>query len=307
MKIVGSIPEEVLKIVHEREEAREKQDFVKADRLRNEIGKLGYEIIDGEDSIEVRKIESNLFPQNSFLVLFGSGEISSVGRSIQDHIFQKLKKDNIKIVIVSTPAGFQPNVETVHEEIADFFNTSLANYHPNVEIVYANIKSDANNRTLIAPIESADYIFMGPGSPTYAVKNLESTLLLKKIIERINSGASLALSSAAVIAVSHFCLPVYEIYKVGEDLHWERGLNLFKDLLRKEVSFIPHFNNNEGGDKNDTSRCFMGEKRFGKLLELLPESENVTGIDEQTSIVINLKTKEEKVMGKGDMSEVIRR
>ena len=35
------------------------------------------------------------------------------------------------------------------------------------------------------------------------------------------------MASAAAIAASAYALPVYEIYKVGEDPHWKPGLDFF--------------------------------------------------------------------------------
>ena len=93
-------------------------------------------------------------------------------------------------------------------------------------------------------------------------------------------------------------LPVYEIYKAGLGLYWEKGLDLFSKYM-EEATVIPHRNNREGGEKLDTSFCFMGKERFGRLVKLLPDGEKVTGIDEQTALIIDLKSKSRKVMGKG--------
>lgn len=50
------IPDHVHKILHEREIAREKQDWHSSDLLRNEIQALGYELKDTDDGQKVRKI-----------------------------------------------------------------------------------------------------------------------------------------------------------------------------------------------------------------------------------------------------------
>jgi len=50
------IPEEVLKLVKEREEARKNKDFKKSDKLRNEINSLGYEIKDNSENYKIEKI-----------------------------------------------------------------------------------------------------------------------------------------------------------------------------------------------------------------------------------------------------------
>lgn len=52
------IPQEVAKLVAERENARAKKDFTKADKLRHEIKKLGYEVEDNSQGYNIRKLSS---------------------------------------------------------------------------------------------------------------------------------------------------------------------------------------------------------------------------------------------------------
>jgi len=126
---------------------------------------------------------------------------------------------------------------------------------------------------------------MGPGSPTYAVRQLRDSLAWNMLIARHRLGATLALASAATIAISACALPVYEIYKVGEELHWKEGLDFF-GLYGLNIVFIPHWNNQEGGANLDTSRCFMGQARFAQLMEMLPIDTTVVGLDEKTALLI---------------------
>jgi len=294
------IPENIKKMLNERRELRARGLFDEADVIRQKIQASGYIIKDHKDKTEVFPIEKNLPPKESFLVLFGSGETSPAAVKIHDYVFQNRGKKNIKIVLISTPAGFQPNVRVVYEEIAQFFIKHLANYHPEVKIIFANTLAEANNPDIINPLDDADYIFTGPGSPTYAVSQLKNSLLYQKIKEKIEKGATLSLASAATIAFSHFALPVYEIYKVGEPLHWIEGLDFYSKFFG-QMTIVPHFNNNEGGKKTDTSRCFMGKERFENLLKLLPGGEKLYGLDENTAAIINLKTKNPLILGKGKL------
>jgi len=296
-------PKEIQKINEQRDELRRDGKYKESDALREKLEHLGYEVIDGEKSSEIIKKDAYSAPKRSFLVLFGSGEIAPSGVRAHERVLEAIGKKDVSIAIISTPAGFQPNVRVVYEEIAQFFEKHLANYHPQLSIVYANTLEDANNLALADMLNTADYIFIGPGSPTYAVNNLKDSLLYKKIAERIEAGASLGLASAAAIAFSRFALPVYEIYKVGTSLHWENGLNFYAQVFR-ELTIIPHFNNNEGGKKNDTSRAWMGKKRFEKMLIQLPSSKEIWGIDEHTAVVIDLETKECRTMGKGKITNI---
>jgi hypothetical protein len=154
---------------------------------------------------------------------------------------------------------------------------------------------------VVAPLLKANYLVLGPGSPTYAAKQLGGSLAWQAILARHRLGAPLILASAAAIAASAHALPVYEIYKVGEELGWKAGLNLLGPFGRK-VAIVPHWNNHEGGEELDTSHSFMGLERFERLLELLPPEVDVVGIDEHTALMLDFATGMAVVFGRGGAS-----
>jgi hypothetical protein len=53
------------------------------------------------------------------------------------------------------------------------------------------------------------------------------------------------------------------------------------------VSFIPHWNNAEGGVDLDTSRCFVGMERFEQWRALTPPENVVVGLDEHSGIIMD--------------------
>jgi hypothetical protein len=91
-----------------------------------------------------------------------------------------------------------------------------------------------------------------------------------------------------MISVGKFALPVYEIFKVGEDVHRVPGLDLFADF-GMDLSFIPHWNNAEGGEDVDTSRCFIGLERFNQWCDDLPADHTTLGLDEHTGLIIDFQ------------------
>jgi hypothetical protein len=103
------------------------------------------------------------------------------------------------------------------------------------------------------------------------------------------------------VSISSLALPVYEIYKVGEELHWKAGLDFFSPYGLSLV-FIPHWNNQDGGLGLDTSRCYMGESRFSELIKLLPEDQILIGIDENTGMVIDFQAGYYHVVGQGNVT-----
>lgn len=302
----SNIPANIVELLAARSDARAARNFALSDQIRDQITALGYVINDKVSGVEVSKIgDSSKPPAKNFLILFGSGEIAPTSVEIYRQTFLQFGKRDIRIVLVTTPAGFQPNVESVYGEIRDFLQSALPDFNLTIELCFANNMSQANDPMVANRVKDADAIFLGPGSPTYAVKQLRSTLLLSNIIEQVKNGSTLVLASAATISFSHHAIPVYEIYKVGEDLHWQAGLDVYTQIWH-DATIIPHFNNREGGVGLDTSHCYIGKDRATKLLAMLPPNTNVIGIDEHTALVIDLATNDQAVKGKGTLTQVLK-
>jgi hypothetical protein len=237
------------------------------------------------------------------IVLFGSGETSASGRAIHDRLMAELTPPII-VAILETPAGFQPNSQHVAQEVGEFITARLRNYEPEVRIIPARKKGSLfspDDPRLLEPMLDANYVFLGPGSPTYAARNLEGTLAFEYLLERHKAGAVLCFASAATLAVGAKVLPVYEIFKAGSDLYWDDGLNVFASF-GLELAIVPHWNNTDGGVHLDTSRCFMGQERLEQLRQLLPASTVLLGIDEHTALILDLQQSRGLVMGKGSVT-----
>ena len=237
------------------------------------------------------------------ILLFGSGETSSSGRKAWELVLRKTAGPP-RLALLETPAGFEPNSSRVIGRVADFINHRLQNFRPQVTVVEARRRGtplSPDDPQVAAPLLEADLIFMGPGSPTYAVRQLSDSLAWQYMLARHRLGAHLVLASAATVAISAYALPVYEIYKVGEDLHWKEGLDLF-GLYGLPLVFIPHWNNSEGGEELDTSRCFMGQMRFAELMRLLPPDLTVVGLDEHTTLVMDVQAGTGQVVGSGGVT-----
>ena len=235
------------------------------------------------------------------IALFGSGETSSQGRKIHDYLMSRLPVP-CQVAILETPAGFQPNAEDVNDKIRRFLEKSLQNFKPEITLVAARRKDsayDPDDPLICAPLNGADYIFAGPGSPTYAVRHLQDTRTWRLVRDRHQAGATLAFASAAALATGRHVLPVYEIYKAGADLRWETGLELFPGL---NLAVLPHWNNAEGGAGLDTTRCFMGAERFARLRAMLPPDTVVLGIDEHTACIVDPAEESCLVLGAGTVT-----
>jgi hypothetical protein len=237
------------------------------------------------------------------IALLGSGETSPAGRKMHDYLVSRLPRP-ATIAVLETPAGFQPNVDRVAGKIAEFLHKGLRNYAPRTVLVQARKRGtahDPDDPQIAHYVLPADYVFLGPGSPTYAATQLRGSLTLRHVVERHRQGAALGMASAAALAAGAWVLPVYEIYKSGEDLHWRPGLDLFRPF-GLDLTVVTHWNNKEGGRDLDTSRCYMGRRRFERLLAMLPPETTILGVDEQVTCVLDLAAGECCVFGPGGVT-----
>jgi len=235
------------------------------------------------------------------LTLMGSGEMSPGMAETHRRIMQLIEGD-VRPVFIDTPAGFELNVSTICEKAVAYFRDHFA-----LDLAIASFPSAARATPLIteaalSKVRSANYIFSGPGSPTYAVRNWRGTPVFEAMTGKLASGAHLVMASAATLALGRFTIPVYEIYKVGEEPYWVDGI----DLLGRyglNLAIVPHWNNNSGGGgEHDTRRCFIGASRFDELWASLPLSATVLGIDEYTACVLALKEQTCTVYGSGTVT-----
>jgi len=239
------------------------------------------------------------------IAFLGSGETSLAGGRIFEALVRDIREP-LRIALMETPAGFELNSAQVVGRVGEFMTARLQNYKPIVDIIPARKKGSAfspDDPKVLKPLLYANLIFMGPGSPTYAIRQLKDTLAWDVIRARHRLGAALIFASAATISVGAHALPVYEVYKVGQDIHVVDGLNFFADF-GSQLSFIPHWNNADGGVDLDTSRCFVGMDRFSEWCGMVPVENTTVGLDEHTGIILDFEKGTCEVSGVSSVSLV---
>ena len=233
------------------------------------------------------------------IVLMGSGELTATMVEVHKKMLARFP-DSPTAVFLDTPAGFQLNVDEISRKAVEYFRV-----HVQKQLNVVSYKSPENinafeAKTAFHMLRNADFVLVGPGSPTYAVRQLQKTPIPEILINNIRSGGCLVAASAAALTMGLFTLPVYEIYKVGQDIHWVEGLDVLTPFGLNLV-VIPHWNNAEGGT-HDTRFCFMGEPRFKQLEKLLPDDAMILGIDEHTACIIDFNTQRIDIQGIGNVT-----
>ena len=230
------------------------------------------------------------------LAVMGSGETAPTMVTTHRMLASKLQKP-ARAVLLDTPYGFQENAPELASKAVEYFQTSI-----NLELEVAGLTEIIGADALtvergLQKVADAHYVFAGPGSPTYALRQWSGTSLAGLLYKKLRDGGIVTFASAAALTLGRFTLPVYEIYKVGEDPRWLDGLNILGEI-GINVALIPHYNNAEGGH-HDTRFCYMGERRLAMLERELPADVYVLGVDEHTGMVIDLDAETVTVVGKG--------
>lgn len=233
------------------------------------------------------------------ITLIGSGELSEAMSWLYRRILSKLDRD-VNAVMLDTPAGFELNVDEISAKAVEYFAQHLS-----VNLQVASFKNRERASALeveeaLRKLLRANIIFAGPGSPSYAIRNWRRTAVWDTLVNRLLEGGHVVLASAAAITAGSHALPVYEIYKVGEDPDWIQGLNLLA-RFGLSLAVIPHWNNTEGGSF-DTRFCFMGAPRWDKLEAKLGYGTVILGLDEYTACIVDPDTQQCEVMGAGQVT-----
>jgi hypothetical protein len=226
----------------------------------------------------------------------GSGETAPTMVKVHRAVKERLGPD-ASGVLLDTPYGFQRNADDLSARAVAYFAESVGMVMTPAEVRSAVDLEGPKGAALTARVAAAPLLFSGPGSPTYALRQWKGTLVPGLMSEKLALGGAVTFASAAALTLGSLTVPVYEIYKVGEDPRWVEGLDLLAALGIPAV-VIPHYDNTEGGT-HDTRFCYLGEERLSFLEKEIPAGSFVLGVDEHTAVSFDLDAGELVVAGRG--------
>lgn len=231
------------------------------------------------------------------LTILGSGETSPTMVTPHQKTFARLGAD-VRAVLLDSPYGFQENADELTEKAKQYFRESVGRRVEAVTFRSAPAPDPVEHAQEMAKLRAADWIFAGPGSPSYALRTWAGSAVPDALHARLAEGGAVTFASAAALTLGLFTIPVYEVYKVGETPRWLDGLDVVGRATGLRAAVVPHWNNAEGGT-HDTRFCWLGERRLVALEAQLPDDAFVLGVDEHTGLVIDLDTRICEVVGKG--------
>jgi cyanophycinase-like exopeptidase len=233
------------------------------------------------------------------LTIMGSGETTSSMAPVHRVVLGRLGGPPVRATLLDTPYGFQENASDITAAAVDYFATRLRN-PISVASIRGREADPIGRQAALARIRDADYVFSGPGSPSYALRHWIGTEVPGLLAEKLTTGGALVTASAAALTLGRLTVPVYEVYKVGEDVHWLAGLDLLS-AFGLPVAVIPHYDNAEGRG-HDTRFCFLGDRRLRRLEAEMPEETFILGVDEHTSLMLDLGTGRATIRGRGGVT-----
>lgn len=199
-------------------------------------------------------------------------------------------------VMIDTPYGFQENAAELSQRAIAYFRDRVRHPIDIASFLDGDSVTSIDRELFYNQLRDARYVFAGPGSPSYALRQWRESEVPHLLARRLAQGGCITVASAAAICLGGFALPVYEIYKVGEPPHWLQGLDLLASFGLDAI--VPHYDNAEGGT-HDTRYCYMGARRFGELERRLPAGATIFGVAEHTAAIFDLDARTLEVRGRG--------
>ena len=197
------------------------------------------------------------------LTILGSGETSPTMVTPHQRTFARLGPD-VRAVLLDSPYGFQENADELTEKAQQYFRESVGREVDAVTFRKAPAPDPAQHAVEMARLRAADWVFAGPGSPSYALRTWAGSAVPEALHARLREGGAVTFASAAALTLGALTIPVYEVYKVGDDPYWLEGLDVVGAATGLNVAVVPHWNNAEGGT-HDTRFCWQGERRLVML------------------------------------------
>jgi hypothetical protein len=237
------------------------------------------------------------------LTIMGSGETAPTMVSTHRKLTSMLSKP-VRAVLLDTPYGFQENAPELATRAVEYFHTSV-----NIDIAVAGLVRLHDTHIAADPVlverglravSDADYLFAGPGSPTYALRQWSGSTVAQSIINKLQNGGIVTFASAAALTLGKVTVPVYEVYKVGQDVQRLEGLDILS-AIGINAAVIPHYDNAEGAN-HDTRFCYLGEARLRMFEDLLDADTYVLGVDEHTGLIIDIDAQTVTVVGNGTVT-----
>ena len=131
----------------------------------------------------------------------GSGETAPTMVKAHRQVFDRLGLAAPRAVLLDTPYGFQANADIISDRAVEYFRRRSVAAVEVAQLPRTDTGDTVAIEQALARIRSADWLFTGPGSPSFALRQWAGTPVPDLLAEKIRSGGALVFSSAAALTL----------------------------------------------------------------------------------------------------------
>src|SRR5215510_14091797 len=145
------------------------------------------------------------------LVIMGSGETAPTMVTPHRDVVARFG-GSPRAVLVDTPYGFQENASEISQRAIEYFaqrvqlGIEVAGF-PGPLAADPAARSTQPTAAALARLRQADFVFSGPGSPTYALSTWHGSSVPEAMADKLANGGAVVFASAAACTVGRFALP----------------------------------------------------------------------------------------------------
>src|SRR5580692_7016295 len=112
-------------------------------------------------------------------------------------------------VLLDTPCGFQENAADISDRTVAYFRDRVGFPISVASFRNRELATPLRYETMLARVAEARYVFAGPGSPSYALRQWVGTAVPDLLAAKLRDGGCVTLASAAAVGLGVCSLSVY--------------------------------------------------------------------------------------------------
>ncbi|MBV9933619.1 MAG: hypothetical protein JO367_04900, partial [Actinobacteria bacterium] len=133
------------------------------------------------------------------LAIMGSGETSPT--MIKTHRRLLAEADRVgPAVLLDTPVGFQENASDIAARAVEYFRDGVG-HRISVARWRGAHEDDVTYEEMLTALRTGGYVFAGPGSPSYALRQWADTPVPSLLAAKLRDGGCVTFASAAALTL----------------------------------------------------------------------------------------------------------
>ena len=131
------------------------------------------------------------------IALMGSGELTDSMVEVHKQLLAGTSRSP-RAVFLDTPAGFQLNVDQLSEKAVEYFHTRVQQAMSVASFKSTETTTPYEAEQAFHTLRQADYVLIGPGSPSYAIRHWRQTPIPDILASRVEAGGCLVAADAVL-------------------------------------------------------------------------------------------------------------